>query len=577
MSLPVFLLLLAQITTDPPKTGAVVAGAVTNAQTNEPVRKATVRLLPTGGAQRQNRPPVVVGTDLGMDQDEPLRATSDNEGKFKIENVPAGRYAILAERTGFVRTQGAGGGGGRRAGGATAGSSATTLTVADGETLKNVSIKLTPQAVVTGRILDEDGDPAENIMVQVMRYAYPQGRKSLVPAGGSQTNDLGEFRLSGLNPGRYYLAAMPGGFRGFGRGARRAEAQFTTTFFPGATDAAAAVALDLGPGQEMRDVDIKLRKTAVFIVSGKIAGGGSSNGRDTLVMLQGRGSVFTPPVPGQVKGDVFEIRNVPPGSYTLFINQMSGGGDRRPPPIVGPQGTGVVGGLGRSAGLQGRLPIDVGNRDIDNLIVPLSGGSTITGTVKLAGVGAAAPAAGLRIQLLPAESGLAFFAGNPRLQPDGTFTLSDVPAGLYRLQVNGLDTGQYLQAARFGGDDVLENGLNNVTGGTLEITLATGAAEVSGTVLGPDGQPLGNAIVVLMPKDEKPNRTDLVKNSSTDQKGGFRFTGVVPGEYRLFAWDEIDNGAWLDPEIRKPFESQSKSVSLKASAKENLQIKAIAQ
>jgi protocatechuate 3,4-dioxygenase beta subunit len=565
MSLSLFLLLVAQAAGDPPKTGATVAGAVTNALTNEPVRKATVRLIPTGGAQRQNRLPVPVDSE-----DDALRATSDSEGKFKMENVPAGRYAVVAERTGFVRTLGPAGG--RRPGGAAGGSTAT-LTVGEGESLKSVSVKLTPQAVVAGRVLDEDGEPAENIMVQVMRYAYPQGRRSLVPAGGGQTNDLGEFRISGLNPGRYYLAAMAGGFRGFGRGSRRADAQVTTTFFPGAIDAGAAVPLDLGPGQEMRNLDIKLRKTTLFTVSGRIIGG-SGNAREMMVVLQGRGTVFTPPVPGQVKGDAFEVRNVPPGSYTLFITQMNGGERRAPPVLAGPQGMAFGGGPGRG-GLQGRLAIDVGNRDIDNLLVPLSAGSTITGTVRIAGVGAAAPPQGLRIQLLPAEAGLVFFAGNPRLQPDGTFTLADVPAGLYRLQVTGLAAGQYLEAARFGGDDVLENGLNNVTGGTLEITLATGAAEISGTVLGPDSQPLGNAVVVLMPKDEKPNRTDLVKNTTTDQKGAFRFTGVVPGEYRVFAWDEIDSGAWLDPEIRKPFEPQAKSISAKANGREDVQIKAI--
>src|SRR5207237_9639379 len=76
-------------------------------------------------------------------------------------------------------------------------------------------------SVVGGRVLDEDGDPMPGVMVTVQRYQYLQGDKRLVPAGTSQTDDKGQYRVWGLMPGDYYVNASARNFAGFGGRGRR--------------------------------------------------------------------------------------------------------------------------------------------------------------------------------------------------------------------------------------------------------------------------------------------------------------------------------------------------------------------
>ena len=73
--------------------------------------------------------------------------------------------------------------------------------------MKSLSIIMTPQGVIAGKVLDQDGDPVAMVQVQVMRYSYARGRKQLQPTGTASTNDLGEYRVGNLAPGRYYISA----------------------------------------------------------------------------------------------------------------------------------------------------------------------------------------------------------------------------------------------------------------------------------------------------------------------------------------------------------------------------------
>ena len=107
--------------------------------------------------------------------------------------------------------------------------------------MTGVDFKLTPHGVVSGKITDEDGDPMEGVQVQIMRIAYNQGKKQLQMNGGEQTNDLGEYRMSGITPGKYYLAAiyrnrrpvmmmMPGT-----QESASPQEDYVTTYYPGST------------------------------------------------------------------------------------------------------------------------------------------------------------------------------------------------------------------------------------------------------------------------------------------------------------------------------------------------------
>src|SRR5262245_19116414 len=164
---------------------SALEGQVVNAASGEPVKKATI-LLRRADPPQPNTIPASYST------------STEAAGKFSMKDIEAGRYRLTVNRGGFVMAEYGSKGPGRPG---------TTLSLEKGQHLKEIAVKLTPRAVITGRVLDEDGEPVTFAQVQTLRYRYNQGRKQLMPMGGTGTNDLGEYRIFGLAPGKYYLSA----------------------------------------------------------------------------------------------------------------------------------------------------------------------------------------------------------------------------------------------------------------------------------------------------------------------------------------------------------------------------------
>jgi len=247
----------------------------------EVVRKATVRLQPALGVQFGGPPP-----NGGQANQVPstYSESSDEAGKFVFENVAPGRYTLVSEKTGFVT---------QRYGARSDTSPGTPLVLEAGNELKDVAIQMTPQAVIAGRVTDQDGDPVANIGVSVLRYGYTNGRRTLTPGGGpaaggrggpigpggpggNVTDDQGNFRIGNLSPGRYYISADPRGTGLIGpvqeqpgRVAAAPKAIDVTTFYPNALDANSAAPVDVGAGGEIRGIEIRLRRERTYSIRGK--------------------------------------------------------------------------------------------------------------------------------------------------------------------------------------------------------------------------------------------------------------------------------------------------------------------
>ena len=163
-----------------------ISGQVTNAVTGEPVRRALVYM------RRIDMSPGVTNVQVTQS------GTTDAAGRFALSGIAPGKYRLSAERSGFLTTQ-YGSRGPNKAG--------TLLTLEPGQKSSDMTMRLTPHGVIAGRVLDEEGEPVSNANVQVLRQQYMQGRKELVRTGGGSTNDLGEYRVFGLPPGRYFVSA----------------------------------------------------------------------------------------------------------------------------------------------------------------------------------------------------------------------------------------------------------------------------------------------------------------------------------------------------------------------------------
>ncbi len=149
-----------------------IQGKVTDAVTDQGLRKSYVRLR-------------------GLDS-----ATTDDEGSYVFENVKPGSYVIEAEHRGYIDGQ-------------FGEADEQTIQLAPGQLLKEINVKLTPQAVLSGRVVDEDGDPWTNATVNVFRSVWQRGGRRLQGFSGGECNDRGEFRVGMIPPGKYYLVAEP--------------------------------------------------------------------------------------------------------------------------------------------------------------------------------------------------------------------------------------------------------------------------------------------------------------------------------------------------------------------------------
>ena len=192
-------------------------------------------------------------------------AQSDAAGNFVIEDVEPGRYTLSADRPGYVR-----GVYGPRA------NAATTLVLTTGQKMTGLSIKLTPEGSISGKITDEDGDPAGRAQVLIFQSRYQNGRRILSMSGGAaNTAADGTFLIPGLAAGRYYLSAtdLQGVVLTWPSevpGTKGPEMSYVSTYYPNGIDPSSAVGIDVTSGNEVRGIEIRLQKARIFRVRGRV-------------------------------------------------------------------------------------------------------------------------------------------------------------------------------------------------------------------------------------------------------------------------------------------------------------------
>lgn len=395
-------------------------------------------------------------------------ADSDATGKWVAEHVPCGHVSVLATRPGYLQEV------------VTATSPAHDLRVS-----------LAPQAVLAGRILDEHADPILGAQVSLMTSRVINGVRGTQASASVVTNDLGEYRFSGLAAGKYSVCANAGGGALISSGGRT----YGEKCYPG------LLPMDVTAGYDGR-IDLTLDPLNTVQVSGVVSGGEQAG-----VMLVPRDQIARKyaGLSGQVQKDGrFTIKHVPPAAYTAFAT------------------------FGR---MSTSTPVDVGSTDIDSLQLHLDPGSTVTGTVKPAfkGVG---------VQLLRdfAIDGVAFSQMAEWNSSGTAFTLSDIPSGDYRVQLTGPNPPFYVKSVTLGGRDISNSTFMVAPGvGNIEVVLADDGGTIEGDV--------SERAWVLLQKDGI-----ALRNARTDEKGHFKIDNVPPGDYKVYAWDDNTNVEYGNPE-----------------------------
>ena len=502
-----------------------VSGSVVNALTGEPVRHAQVTV---------RRIDIVPGATSSV--------ATDSSGSFAVAALEPGTYRISADHTGFIPAQ---------LGQRGPNKPAASLVLTPGQKSTGQRINLYPQGVITGRIVDEDGEPVPNVEVQVSRLQYMAGRKQLARSAGSMTNDLGEYRVFGLSPGRYYLNAI---YRANGPVA--GEGEYVSTYYPHTADPTAAAPLEVAPGSLLGNIEIPLLRVRTVTIKGRVTS--ELTGANIHMILSpnnplgaisdnGRGASASP-------DGAFEFRNVVPGTYQL----------------IAMENTSDVGHIAR-------MPLQVGPSNIEGISLTIRAPVTIAGQVKVEGE-MTGSISRTSVGVRPFENRSIVVGRMPDLpiKPDRSFQLPDLSADHYGIVVSGLPDGFYVKSIRSAETDVQLAGLD-LTGGApapLEIVLSPNAGTLTGTVLDPKTQkPVAGGIVVLVPQDkDRRTRESFYRTSSTDLAGQFTFKSLIPGDYKAFCWEDVPYGAWMDPDFLTPQDSRGTSVTIAERTPQSLQL-----
>lgn len=532
-----------------------ISGRVQNALTGEALRKATVSLIPSADGRQG------------------VSTTTGASGEFTFENVEPGSYSMVAEKTGFLRAS---------LGGRGASSFASKVTVSEGGETSGVTLRLMPHGILSGRVLDEDSDPAEGASVVLYRNQYLNGNRRWVAAAQANSNDRGEYRIANIPPGKYVLAVQWQGLRTYTQrgpmgppgGGRNGQTRtpvadqkpeefgYPRLFFPGVEEMPQAQLIGVAAGQELSGIELRLRKSRIFKIRGRFAGAISPAGAANAggggrvrysVQMRGLGTTggadlggmrgMSPGSGVRPNDGTFEISSVFPGRYRLFVSDFT---SNRPRVI-------------------GFADVSVGAADVDGVEIAPVSSLTLNGQVVVEGDTAAVNLKSLRLQLLGADGTVGPNTA-VEIRDDGSFQIKDLSPERWRLSLQTGSAAIYWKNALLGGRNVRNEVVDFSTGGAVQmiVTVSTKVASIAGLVEREKPEDAaGSVVIVRADADFSPVNPGLSPAPATvDATGKFTIGNLGPGEYRLFAFEDIDGNSAADPDFLRRFENRSVTVRI---------------
>ena len=521
-------------------TASITGQVVNDEEQPKPVRRAIVTL--TGSDLRPSR-----------------GAVTDDEGRFTIANLPPGRVTLTVTRAAYITSV---------YGAKRPGRPGTPIALAGGEKLTGLVVKVWRGAAIAGILRDDSGAPVEGVAVSVIP-ARTNGTPATLSLSNSPatTNDLGEFRIFGLAPGSYLVAASPstggGGamramtdaevdaaFDAMRRRTTAANAKppelelqrpfaYAPIYFPGTPILAQASPITLAAGQEHAGLEFALQRVGTSTIEGVVSRSDGQSAAGTTVQMTSVAppGPFATDSPLQLQATAgangsFQIPQVPPGDYTLVARAGAGGN--------------ALWGLGS---------VSVGGADVTGVAIAVEPGATISGRVHFDGT--AKPPADLtriRVTMMPAEvlaqkpgtsiRTIAFSPGVP-LGADGSFTLTGVPPGTFALQILPIDTASWWGRSAVLGDRDLFDGLIEVGRASMTgvvVTFTDKRSELSGTLQTASGAPASDVFVIAYATNPAMwgPRARRVQAVRPGVDGRFSIKDLPPGEYYLSAVTEVD-------------------------------------
>jgi hypothetical protein len=441
--------------------------------------------------------------------------------------------------------------------------------------------------VITGKIVDSDGDPLQSVSVVATASTGNATRGNAGHLGNAATNDLGEYRIADLPPGKYIVQATPPENQAAlpspnQKDTAKERLVYVTTYFPGTLDERQAVPVEM-PAGGTATANFGVQAGHVYRVSGTVIGLSAppkaQNSEAGFVLLargQGMGQILLVGKNGQTKEQnlgedgKFDFTNVLAGTYRAQIITFAG----------------FLNGQAPSIKMQTiRTPIEVNRSDVVGLQLQVDPGGDVSGKFRAEG-DQKINWHELYVALLAVPDseentgGLGRMGlGQAEVNEDGSFEIKDMPGVNCQLAVMAGSErfrDYYTKSVLLGGREVADTGFAASPGTVLDVVVSAKGAGIEGTVVDKAGKPATGATVVSVPSSGKLGRPDAYQVGTTDQNGHFALRGMNPGEFLVLALEEMRED-YRTPEFVKKYEGNGEKVELEEGGKKSVVLKLITE
>lgn len=520
---------------DTPRGTGRIRGRVVDSETGAAVRRVLVRLSVLGAREGRT-------------------TFTDSAGQFDFAELTTGRYFVGLSKAGYVNWS---------YGQKRPNEQGAPIEIAEGQVFERADVALPRGGVITGRIIDEYGEPVPEVMVAALRYQFtPTGPRQMMTGRTYQSNDIGEFRIAGLPPGEYLISATP----------MRVNNPFDTVvddrsgygpvYYPGTPDPAAAQKVSVASGQVIGGIALSLIPSRTSQISGMVFDETGEVVRSGMLSVSPltNGNVMLGGAGAPIRADgTFTLTGLTPGTYLL----------RSMPPMPAP----APGGSPLGMRTMSTATVTVNGEDLTGVRVEPQRPVQISGRLTIAPEAMASfrPQT-VRVTAAPVDSAMMMGSGAPAGAPqpvreDGTFSTTVGQAGGFIVRVAGLPSGWIVRRVLWRGVDVTDK-LDVPSAGIddLDIELSSRAPIVSGRVLNGRGEVTNEYVALVFPQEEDLWTTARQTRQSLgrpDPQGRFTIRSVPAGNYYLVAVDHLDNGQSYDPAFLESIRHSATRVTLR--------------
>ncbi|HEY4054478.1 MAG TPA: carboxypeptidase-like regulatory domain-containing protein [Terriglobales bacterium] len=516
---------------------AVCAASALAAQTSPPGSESRYRIAGMVVSKTDGRFLARARVSIGnvKNQKEVFSVVTSDDGKFEFTGLAAGKYFLQGDKRGYLP-----------------GSYdqheqySTAIVTGAGIDTENLILRLPPAAYITGKVLDESGDPVRRATVNLYQINHNEGVGRIIGVRAVTTDDLGAYELGPQTPGTYFVSAsaMPwyamhgsssegSGNAPVGHVDSALDVAYALTYYGDVTDADSATPIQLRGGDRLQ-ADIHLNPVQALHLYFHAANDPQRGVPFPQLVRSGLGgdeemvqSYVQPVSPG-----LWEITGIPAGRYSVRIPGTDGNrseikqvditNDRQELDTSGAEALGVV-----------------------NISARVPGENTLPPQL----------AVGLRLPHANIKAWQMFDA-------KGEAHLQQVASGRHEVVV--WNFGKAYSIAQISSSDAEISGhtINVPQGGTVSasLTLITGMGNVTGFAK-LAGRAVAGAMVVLVPKDPTLN-PDLFRRDQTDLDGSFQLNSVVPGAYTIMAIQDGWDLDWSEPASIAPYMKQGQTIEI---------------